>query len=187
MPVAITRLSIPGAFIAEPRCFRDERGWFFESWRENDYLAAGVTEPFVQDNVSVSEANVVRGLHYQAREAQGQMVTIVRGRVFDVLVDLRQGSPTFGRAETFVLEETAPRQLYMPAGVAHGFCVLSETAALHYKCTRYYRADTERGVRWNDPDIAIAWPVSAPILSERDAAYPRLRDVPESDLPHLGA
>ncbi len=187
MPVSFTSFSISGAFVAEPRVFRDARGGFFESWKDRDYSDAGVTEPFVQDNISVSQANVLRGLHYQSREAQGQMVTIVRGRVFDVLVDLRCNSPTFGVAETIILDEANPRQIYMPAGVAHGFCVLSDTAVLHYKCTRYYNPDTERGLRWNDPDIAIAWPLASPILSERDAAYPTLREIPEDDFPDVRA
>jgi len=185
MTAAFTQLSIPGAFVAEPRRFGDERGWFIESWRENDYAAAGVAEPFVQDNVSCSQKGVVRGLHYQATDAQGQMVTVIAGRVFDVLVDLRRDSPTFGKHEAFMLDGDAPRQLYMPPGVAHGFCVLSDLAVLHYKCTKYYNAATERGVRWDDKDLAIAWPVESPILSPRDAAYPFLRDVPASDLPGM--
>jgi dTDP-4-dehydrorhamnose 3,5-epimerase len=183
MPVAISRLSIAGAFLAEPGYFRDERGWFFESWRECDYVAAGFSEPFVQDNVSCSTANVLRGLHYQASDAQGQMVTIVSGRIFDVIVDLRRSSPSFGKHQSFVLEDTSPRQLYMPAGVAHGFCVISDVAILNYKCTKYYNAVTERGVRWNDPDLAIQWPAVEPVLSARDKAYPLLREISHHDLP----
>jgi dTDP-4-dehydrorhamnose 3,5-epimerase len=185
MGAAFKQLSIPGAFIAEPRRFGDDRGWFIESWRENDYAAAGVSEPFVQDNVSCSGKNVLRGLHYQATDAQGQIVTVIAGRVFDVLVDLRRDSPTFGKHETFMLDAASPRQLYMPAGVAHGFCVLSETAVLHYKCTKYYNAATERGVRWDDPDLAIEWPIVSPVLSPRDAAYPHLCEVLASDLPRM--
>jgi dTDP-4-dehydrorhamnose 3,5-epimerase len=184
MPAMISPLSIPGAFIAKPVCFRDARGWFFESWRDADYAAAGLAEPFVQDNLSCSAAQVLRGLHYQATDAQGQMVTIVAGRVFDVLVDLRRDSPAFGRHEGFILDEAAPRQLYMPPGVAHGFFVLSDVAILNYKCTKYYNAATERGVRWNDPDLAIRWPTTAPILSPRDEAYPLLRDIAHPDMPH---
>lgn len=187
MPLSFQKLSIPGAFLATPRRFGDERGWFFESWRESHYTEAGVSDQFVQDNLSCSQKDVVRGLHYQAADAQGQMVTIVSGRVFDVLVDLRRGSPTFGKHEAFVLDDKEPRQLYMPAGVAHGFCALSEMAILHYKCTKYYNAGTERGVRWNDADLAIEWPSASPILSARDAAYPLLRDVPESDFPRMRA
>ena len=183
MSAAIFPLSIPGALLIEPARFRDERGWFFESWRENDYAAAGMTEPFVQDNFSSSRAGVVRGLHYQADDAQGQIVTIIAGRVFDVLVDLRRSSPAFGKHEGIMLDETAPRQLYMPAGVAHGFCVCSPVAILHYKCTKYYNSATERGVRWNDPDLAIEWPSTTPILSSRDAGYPLLQDIPNCDLP----
>ena len=183
MSVSIVPLSIPGAFLVEPARFIDERGWFFESWRESDYAAAGVTEPFVQDNVSCSQAGVLRGLHYQVGDLQGQMVTIVAGRVFDVLVDLRRSSPTFGKHQGFMLDETSPRQLYMPAGVAHGFCVFDQVAILHYKCTKYYNPVTERGVRWNDPDLAIEWPSKAPTLSPRDAGYPLLRDIPNYDLP----
>jgi dTDP-4-dehydrorhamnose 3,5-epimerase len=183
MPVVISRLSISGAFLAEPSCFRDERGWFFESWRDSGYAAAGVSEPFVQDNVSCSSRNVLRGLHYQASDAQGQLVTIVSGRVFDVIVDLRRSSPTFGKHESIVLEDTSPRQLYMPAGVAHGFCVISDVAILNYKCTKYYKAAMERGVRWSDPDLAIQWPVVEPLLSPRDKTYPLLREISRCDLP----
>ncbi len=185
MAAIFTKLAIGGAFVAEPRRFGDDRGWFIESWRENDYAAAGVSEPFVQDNVSFSQKNVLRGLHYQAADAQGQIVTLIAGRVFDVIVDFRQGSPTFGKHEAFVLDATAPRQLYMPAGVAHGFCVLSETAILHYKCTKYYNAATECGVRWSDPDLGIEWPIASPVLSPRDAAYPYLREIVPSDLPQM--
>jgi dTDP-4-dehydrorhamnose 3,5-epimerase len=187
MASSFEKLSIMGAFLTTPRRFGDDRGWFIESWRESDYAEAGVNEPFVQDNLSCSQKNVVRGLHFQADDAQGQMVTIVSGRVFDVLVDMRRGSATFGRHEAFILDDAAPRQLYAPAGVAHGFCVLSETAILHYKCTKYYNSATERGLRWNDPVLAIDWPVTSPILSPRDAAYPLLRDIPESDLPRMRA
>jgi dTDP-4-dehydrorhamnose 3,5-epimerase len=187
MATSFKGLSIAGAFLAKPCRFGDERGWLFESWRQSDYTVAGVDEPFVQDNLSCSQKSVLRGLHYQADEAQGQMVTIVSGRVLDVVVDLRRGSATFGKHEAFVLDDSAPTQIYMPAGVAHGFCVLSDLAVLHYKCTKYYNAETERGVRWNDPDLAITWPSISPILSLRDAAYPLLRDIPESDFPRMRA
>jgi dTDP-4-dehydrorhamnose 3,5-epimerase len=187
MSLSFARLAIAGTFVVEPRCFGDARGRFFESWRESDYAAAGVAEPFVQDNISISQSNVLRGLHYQADDAQGQMVTIVAGRVFDVLVDMRRDSVTFGRSESFVLDEAAPRQIYMPAGVAHGFCVLSTSAILHYKCTKYYNSATERGVRWNDPDLAIAWPIGKPILSDRDANYPLLSEIAAGDLPQFHA
>jgi dTDP-4-dehydrorhamnose 3,5-epimerase len=183
MSAAAIPLSIPGAFLVELVRFSDERGSFIESWRESDYAAALATEPFVQDNISCSRAGVLRGLHYQASDAQGQMVTIVAGRVFDVLVDLRRSSPTFGKHEGLMLDEASPRQLYMPAGVAHGFYVLSPVAILHYKCTKYYNAATERGVRWNDPDLAIKWPSTSPTLSPRDAGYPLLRDLAACDLP----
>lgn len=182
MAASIRQLSIPGAFVAEPRRADDHRGWFFESWRESDYAAAGVEAPFVQDNLSCSLRNVVRGLHYQAQGAQGQLVTIVTGRVFDVIVDMRLVSPTFGHHETRILDEAAPAQFYMPPGVAHGYCVLSDSAILHYKCTKYYDPTTERGLRWNDPSVAIAWPVENPVIAPRDAALPLLNDIPQTAL-----
>jgi len=183
--IAVEALSIPGAYLVTPHLYRDARGWFYESWRENACAAIGIKPPLVQDNLSCSKANVVRGLHYQARDAQGQMVTIVAGRVHDVIVDLRRGSPTFGKHEAIVLDEATPRQIYMPPGVAHGFIVLSERAILHYKCSRYYNPETERGLRWNDPGLGISWPMADPILSPRDAAYPQLSDISADDLPQF--
>lgn len=186
MSGSILQLAIPGAFLARPRRAEDRRGWFFESWRENEYAQAGADEPFVQDNISLSTRHVVRGLHYQADCAQGQLVTIVSGQVFDVIVDLRIGSPTFGRHESLILNEAEPAQFYMPPGVAHGYCVLSDSAILHYKCTKYYAPSTERGLRWNDPAIGIAWPVENPIVAPRDAEFPILSEIPRTDLATFG-
>jgi len=185
MALSYKPLSIPGAFIVEPRVFPDNRGQFFETWRLNEYEKAGLEGPFLQDNLSYSHKNVVRGLHYEVGEPQGQMVTVVLGRVFDVIVDLRGDSPTFGRHEAVMLDDSRPQQVYMPPGIAHGFCVLSERAILHYKSTRYYRPESQRGIRWNDPDLAIDWPCDAPVMSERDRAYRFLKDLRESDYPTL--
>lgn len=183
MTATFLPLDIPGAFVAVPQTYRDARGTFFESWRSTDYAAAGTTDAFEQDNVSISTRNVLRGLHYQVGRPQGQLVTVLRGTVLDVLVDVRVGSPTFGVALSFELDEEEPKQIYMPPGVAHGFCVLSEEALLHYKCTRTYEPEHERGLRWDDPELAISWPVRVPIVSDRDANYPLLSQIGKSDLP----
>ena len=141
---------------------------------------------FSTASLSYSMRNVVRGLHYQVGDPQGQMVTIVMGAVLDVLVDLRRGSPTFEKTVSVHLDADTPTQIYMPPGVAHGFCVLSDLAILHYKCTRVYDQSVERGLIWDDPDLAIDWPIAVPVISARDAAFPRLRDIAPDDLPRFG-
>lgn len=183
MAVKFRQLAIPGAFIAEPDVFADVRGHFIETWRAALYHEAGIAESLVQDSSSYSKRSVIRGLHYQAHDPQGQMVTIGFGRAMDVIVDLRRGSPSFLRHEIVMLDYQRPLQVYMPPGVAHGFCVLSDLAILQYKATRYYSAQTQRGLRWNDPEIAIAWPEQNPIVSDRDAELPLLKDVPSDELP----
>ncbi|HUF35655.1 MAG TPA: dTDP-4-dehydrorhamnose 3,5-epimerase [Gemmatimonadales bacterium] len=171
MRVAATELA--GVLIIEPVVHRDGRGFFLESWREERYRAAGVDLPFVQDNHSRSAAGVLRGLHYQVETPQGKLVRAVAGEIFDVAVDLRRSSPTFGRWVGAVLSDANHRQLWIPAGFAHGFYVTSASADVLYKCTAPYAPAHERCLRWDDPALGIAWPLRAgepPIVSPRDAA-----------------
>jgi len=169
--------------VISPRIFQDPRGYFFETFQAERYKDNGIPRNFVQDNLSCSQKNTLRGLHYQHPHGQAKLVSVVRGEVLDVVVDVRKGSPTFGQWEGVVLSSENHRQLFVPEGFAHGFCVLSEDALFTYKCSDYYAPDAERGIAWNDPDIGIAWPVEKPLLSEKDAHYPRLRDVDEKNLP----
>ncbi|MCC2641936.1 MAG: rfbC [Nitrospira sp.] len=157
--------------------FGDARGKFVEIYRESRYSGAGIGQPFVQDNFSWSVRGTLRGLHYQLTRPQGKLVMVVRGLVYDVAVDIRQGSPTFGQWYGVELSDTNMRQLYVPPGFAHGFCVLSEEAAFLYKCTDVYSPADERGILWNDPDLAIDWPVKAPLLSAKDQSYKCLADM----------
>lgn len=174
-----------GLLLIEPRCFRDERGFFLESYQSERYQSAGIADTFVQDNHSRSVKGVLRGLHFQVRRPQAQIVTVMHGSIFDVAVDLRPDSSTFGCWFGVELSEDGPRQMYMKPGFAHGFCVLSDVADVHYKVSRNYDHDDEGGVVWNDPDIGIRWPLNAPHLSPRDAAYPRLRELGRERLPHV--
>ncbi len=175
--------ALPGVLLIEPDVFGDARGWFLETWRATRYAAHGIPETFVQDNVSRSARDVLRGLHCQHPQAQGKLVTVLEGKVFDVAVDIRRGSPTFGRWVGVTLSGERKNQLYIPEGFAHGFCVTSDTALFLYKCTRPYSPDTEFSLAWNDPDIGIRWPVDTPRLSDKDRAAPRLRDLPPKHLP----
>ena len=179
----IIETDIEGVLIFEPKAFGDPRGFFMETWSRNRYTDAGLAVDFVQDNVSSSTKGVLRGLHYQYPQPQGKLVQVLRGEVLDVAVDIRVGSPTFGRAVTCVLSEDNHKQFYVPEGFAHGFCVLSEMALFSYKCTNYYNPKTEGGVLWNDPDLAIDWPMDEPALSEKDRICPRLKDIPKDQLP----
>lgn len=169
---------LPGVLIVEPKVFGDDRGFFMETFHEKRYADAGIPGPFVQDNYSRSAKGILRGLHFQEPNAQGKLVQVLAGAVYDVAVDIRKGSPTFGRWVAVELSTDNRRQLWIPPGFAHGFCVLSESADFHYKCTTLYSPDTERGVLWNDPDLGIPWPVSTPLLSGKDAKAPRLKDAP---------
>lgn len=164
--------------VFEPRVFRDDRGFFFESWNARNFnRAIGADIQFVQDNHSHSARNVLRGLHYQIKQPQGKLVRAVRGRIFDVAVDIRTSSPSFGRWTGVELSDENCRQLWVPAGFAHGFLVLSESADVLYKATDYYAPEQERCLAWNDPDVGIAWPLqAAPILSPKDAAGLPLRE-----------
>ena len=169
--------SIPGVITIEPRVFRDARGFFLETYHAQRFAAGGIDAQFVQDNHSASANGTLRGLHMQREFAQGKLVRCVAGEIFDVAVDTRPGSKTFGRWIGETLSAANFRQLWVPPGFLHGFCVVSESAQVEYKCTELYHPEDELGVIWNDPDIGIAWPVRAPVLSAKDAALPRLREV----------
>jgi dTDP-4-dehydrorhamnose 3,5-epimerase len=169
--------------IIEPRVFRDTRGYFMETFQSERYAGCGIPGPFVQDNLSFSTRGVLRGLHYQIGRAQGKLVQVLQGEVFDVAVDIRQGSPTFGRWTGVVLSAENNRQLYIPAGFAHGFCVRSETALFIYKCTDYYDTASERGLRWDDPELAIDWRIEKPVVSDKDRVYPTLAETGSANLP----
>jgi dTDP-4-dehydrorhamnose 3,5-epimerase len=168
----VSKSPIDGLIIIEPKVFRDSRGLFYEVYSESRYKEHGVPARFVQDNHSVSEKGVLRGLHYQVNPGQDKLVRVVRGEVFDVAVDIRKGSLTYGKWWGLSLSETNNLQLYIPVGFAHGFCVLSDSAEVLYKCSDYYSPQNERGIIWNDPDLAIDWPIENPILSEKDIEYP---------------
>lgn len=159
---------LPGVIFVEPKVFEDERGFFMESYHKARFAAAGINVEFVQDNHSRSGRGVLRGLHYQLKHPQGKLVRIIRGEALDVAVDLRRSSPTFGRWVGCVLSETNRRQLYVPPGFAHGFCVTSDVADVLYKCTDIYHPEDERTLLWNDPALAIDWPVTNPVVSAKD-------------------
>jgi dTDP-4-dehydrorhamnose 3,5-epimerase len=168
---------IPGVLIVEPDVFRDARGFFLETFHAAKYRQGGIAFDFVQDNHSRSMRGTLRGLHAQLRKPQGKLVRAVRGEIWDVAVDLRPGSKTFGRWTAATLNEENFRQIWVPPGLAHGFCVMSETAEVEYKCTDFYDKADEIGVAWNDPQIGIAWPLASPLLSAKDAALPSLAEV----------
>ncbi|MCA9042155.1 MAG: dTDP-4-dehydrorhamnose 3,5-epimerase [Planctomycetaceae bacterium] len=161
--------SIPDVLLIKPNVYEDARGFFKETWQEERYAKLGVDVHFVQDNYSRSQKGALRGLHYQLEHAQGKLVQVFRGEIFDVAVDLRRSSPTFGKWTSAILSEWNHLQLYIPPGFAHGFYVLSELAEFSYKCSDYYFPEHERTLLWNDPDLKIDWPISAPpLLSEKD-------------------
>ena len=173
----VVSTELPGVLILEPKAFHDARGFFLETYNKERYAAAGLNLEFVQDNLSSSSRGVLRGLHYQNPHAQGKLVYVLAGEVWDVAVDIRPGSPTYAKWTAVTLSAGNKRQFYIPPGFAHGFCVLSETALFTYKCTELYHPECDGGVRWDDPDIGIAWPVAEPILSEKDKIQPYLRDL----------
>jgi len=178
VPFTFTRLAIPDVILIEPRAFVDERGCFMETYKASDFAACGIAEAFVQENHSRSLRGVLRGLHYQKDpHAQGKLVRAVVGEIFDVAVDIRKGSLTYRKWVAETLSAENRRMLYVPAGFAHGFCVLSEVAEVLYKTTQEYAPDSDAGIIWNDPDIGIQWPIGTPILSEKDAALPRLAEM----------
>jgi len=176
MKVVETKLD--GCLIIEPKVFGDERGFFLETFQSNKYAdLAGMTLPFVQDNHSRSSKGVLRGLHFQKEKPQGKLVRVVRGEVYDVAVDIRNSSPTFGQWEGVLLSEENKKQFWVPPGFAHGFVVLSDMADFEYKCTDFYDPSDEGSILWNDPKLNISWPISDPLLSEKDKSAPCLSGV----------
>lgn len=173
----ILKAPIPDVLIFEPKVFGDERGFFMETYRESYFSEAGVDVRFVQDNHSMSAKGVLRGLHYQLKHPQGKLVRVVAGEVFDVAVDIRKDSETYGRWFGLLLSADNKRQLYIPPGFAHGFLVMSDIAECEYKCTDYYRPEDQGEIAWNDPDIDIQWPAADPILSKKDADAPLLKSL----------
>jgi dTDP-4-dehydrorhamnose 3,5-epimerase len=176
--IRITEAGIPGVLVLEPEVHGDERGFFVETYRRSELSAAGLDVDFVQENHSRSGRGTIRGLHFSIEPGQAKLIRTARGRILDVAVDVRRGSPTFGQHETFELDDVAHRQVFLPVGIAHGFCVLSDLADVCYRVDAYYDAALERGVAWDDPALGIAWPVDEPILSARDRANPRLSELP---------
>jgi dTDP-4-dehydrorhamnose 3,5-epimerase len=183
--VKAVETGIPGLLLLEPQVFSDQRGWFCETWNRRTLEGLGIRADFVQDNQSCSSRGTLRGLHYQCRQPQDKLLRVVSGAVFDVCVDLRRGSATYGRGFGVELSAANRRQLWVPKGFAHGFLVVSDTAEVIYKVTDYWLREAERGLRWDDPASGVAWPAVGlpPQLNARDAAWPRLADVPAGDLP----
>ena len=183
----IIETPLPDLVVFEPRLFADERGYFQETWHRDRYRAAGITAEFMQDNISFSSQGTLRGLHFQHPQGQGKLVQALTGEIFDVAVDIRSNSETFGQWYAITLSAEAHNQLYIPPGFAHGFYVLSETAHFSYKCTDTYNPDTEGGIAWDDSEIGIEWPCTEPpILSGKDRAYGALSQIPSERLPRRG-
>ena len=179
----VIQTSLPGAVVIEPQVFGDARGFFYESYNQAKYHAAGITATFIQSNVSRSSKGVLRGLHYQWPNPQGKLVSVLEGEVYDVAVDIRRGSPTFGQWAGVMLSAENHRHFWIPEGFAHGFCVLSEHATFTYQCTALYDAKADASVRWDDAALGIDWPVSAPQLSDKDLKASLLADIPTERLP----
>ena len=179
----ITPTSLPGVLIIEPQVFKDKRGFFMETYHRKKYGQAGLNRIFVQDNLSHSVQRTLRGLHYQLKYPQAKLVQVIKGSIFDVSVDIRQGAPSFGQWTGVHLSGENRRQVFISEGFAHGFCVLSETADVIYKCTDLYTPDDEGGLLWSDPGLAIDWPITDPLLSDKDSQYPCLADIPVKRLP----
>lgn len=177
---------LDGVIIIKPDVFGDHRGFFMETYHGERYPRAGITSDFVQDNLSFSVKNTLRGLHYQISRPQAKLVQVITGEIFDVVVDIRTGSPTFGRWLGVLLSEKNKHQLFIPGGFAHGFCVLSNAAHFIYKCSDYYIPQDEGGILWSDPTIGIDWPVAEPIISEKDTRFAPLTDIPPERLPAIG-
>jgi dTDP-4-dehydrorhamnose 3,5-epimerase len=175
----ITTTPIDGLLVLEPDVFRDERGFFLETFHEQKYDYLGIKSKFVQDNLSLSSKGILRGLHFQYRHPQAKLVQVILGEVFDVVVDIRQGSPTFGKWFGIMLSQNNLYQMFIPEGFAHGYWVVSETALFAYKCSDFYSPADEGGLLWSDPDIGIQWPASEPVLSQKDSRLPRLSEFPK--------
>jgi len=183
--IKIMPTSLDGVLIIEPDIFKDSRGAFMETYQKKKYTLAGINSVFVQDNFSISHKGTLRGLHYQISHSQAKLVQVIKGAVFDVAIDLRSGSPTFGQWTGVELSDTNNRQMFIPEGFAHGFQVLTETAYFLYKCSDYYSKEDEGGIIWSDPEINIKWPAIQPLLSDKDAAYPYLKDISTTLLPKI--
>ncbi|MEI6127129.1 MAG: dTDP-4-dehydrorhamnose 3,5-epimerase [Pseudomonadota bacterium] len=183
MPLKITKTALPGVVIIKPDVLRDNRGFFMEVYHQKKYADTGLNRTFVQDNYSHSSKGILRGLHFQLKYPQGKLVYVVKGEIFDVAVDIRKGSPTFGRWIGEVLSEENNYQIFIPEGFAHGFCVISETADIIYKCTDFYHPDDDRGVLWSDEQIGITWPFRNPTVSDKDSRHPMLHTMPDDLLP----
>ncbi len=181
--VKITETKLSEVLLIEPDVYGDHRGFFMETWNRQRYKEAGLDRDFVQDNLSLSRHGILRGLHYQWPQPQGKLVQVLQGAVFDVAVDIRLGSPTFGQWVGYELSADNHLQLYIPEGFAHGFCVISDQALFSYKCTDFYNPETEHSLLWNDPEIGIKWPLTDPQLSGKDASALPLKEIPGSDLP----
>lgn len=179
----VIETALPGARILEPQVFGDTRGFFYESYNKAKWIEAGIDVDFVQSNVSRSARGVLRGLHYQWPNPQGKLVSVLEGEVYDVAVDIRRGSPTFGQSTGVMLTSDNHRHFWVPEGFAHGFCVLSEFATFTYQCTALYDPKADAGIRWNDAALGIDWPLSEPLLSDKDGKTPLLEDVPPERLP----
>lgn len=182
----VIETGLEGVVIVEPRVHGDHRGFFKETWKASGYAAHGLPSAFAQANVSRSALGVLRGLHYQYRQPQGKLVSVMEGRIFDVAVDVRPGSKSFGQWAGAELSAENHRQMYIPEGFAHGFLVLSDTALFHYLCTNEYAAEYDAAVAWDDPDIGIRWPRQPQSISDKDRAAPALRDIPADRLPAFG-
>jgi len=178
--IKVKKTSLEGFLIVEVETFKDDRGFFLETFQEKNYKEAGIMDKFVQDNQSRSSKGVLRGMHFQVKRPQAQIVTVMRGCIFDVGVDLRQNSSTFGQWYGVELSDVGQRQVYMAPGIAHGFCVLSDLADLHYKVSRFYDPDDECGMVWNDSEVNIDWPSITPLIHQRDATYQSLSQLIDS-------
>ncbi|AOH36150.1 dTDP-4-dehydrorhamnose 3,5-epimerase [Luteimonas sp. JM171] len=183
----IIETDLPGCLVIEPRQFGDSRGWFMESWNRDRYAGHGIGPDFLQSNLSRSAKGVLRGLHYQWPDPQGKLVSVLEGEVYDVAVDIRLGSPRYGQWTAAILSAENRRQLWVPPGFAHGFVALSETTLVSYLCTAAYDAEADAALCWDDPDLAIDWPVARPQLSAKDTAAPRLGEVDAARLPEFEA
>ena len=178
MTFTFRRLQIPDVILVEPKLLSDNRGFFFESFKESDFFKNGITKKFVQDNFSHSTRDVIRGLHYQQKpKAQAKLITVVSGKIFDVAVDIRKNSPSYGKWISEILSGDDHKLLYVPEGFAHGFCVLSQEADIFYKVNNEYSKEHERGIVWNDPTVNISWPIEEPIISDKDNKLPLLKNL----------
>ena len=179
----IIETEIKGVLVIEPDVFYDDRGFFLESYNQDRFQELGIQSNFVQDNLSLSKYGTLRGLHYQHPHEQAKLVQVIQGAVFDITVDIRTESPTFGKWIGIELSAENKKQMLIPEGFAHGYCVLRDTAVFQYKCSDFYVPDCEGGILWSDPDLAIDWPVNSPIVSDKDSKLPFLRDIPKDRLP----